>query len=186
MESMPISGEADHTASPTRIYRIGGQDALRIKVSAGDYLCVSSASGHQPCEMLVLNSASEPAAACVDTAQTPAPALLTWQLLKENSHAARALNNRFAQWNIRDEHLGQALTFAAQSLPALSIRQDAELIIIAPGASMMVDDQTPPEELTVSLRSAWEFSRNSMICRSRWQRRWRNTVLKTARPGYTK
>ncbi|MBL36319.1 MULTISPECIES: DUF1989 domain-containing protein [unclassified Thalassolituus] len=162
------SGGIDRVSPPSRVWRAEGQQALRIQARAGDYLQITSACGFQPCEILVLNG-QHSAFAGLQTAE----ASLTKAQLSEGSQAARSLQQKFDQWGVSAALLDQALVFAADALPRMTLSTDAELVIIAPGKSLLLttDDadsdaenysenyaagavQMAPTELTIQLWGA--------------------------------
>lgn len=135
---------------PSRRYRVEGQTALRLSVAAGDYLRIQSPDGVQGCELLVLTADGECEPGLLGTFPL-SEATATLAQLQEGSAAALRLQDCFDRWDIPPGYLEQALTFSAAELPAMEIRNDAVLIIIAPGQRMLVDQQQPATELTVEL-----------------------------------
>ena len=135
---------------PSRRYRVEGQTALRLSVAAGDYLRIQSPDGVQGCELLVLTADGDCEPGLLGTFPLSG-ATATLAQLQEGSAAALRLQDCFDRWDIPPGYLEQALTFSAAELPDMEIRNDAVLIIIAPGQRMLVDQQQPATELTVEL-----------------------------------
>jgi aminomethyltransferase len=136
--------------SGTRRYRMAGRSALRLSLQAGDQVQIANVDGVQGCELLY-------------TTQLPVSvanrglACGSFELLEEAGDVTRQL----AAWGLDSSSpaLAQAGLLDGASLLAgqtLLAHSAAELILVAAGRRMMVDEQLAPGELNVS-HSSREF-----------------------------
>lgn len=131
----------------SRRLRIKPQDGLRLRLNPGDSLMVASCDGAQGCELIGLDARTRGYL----TALSPLPATQFQQQLAADTPSAERLSALLKSCGIVEPTVQPGVALAAEQLPLeLSAAEEGaplELVLIAPGLDMPVDEQDAPGEL---------------------------------------
>jgi len=146
-----VSPPASAKSGFKKEFRVEGQAARRLQVSAGDYLSVHSEDGCQGCDILALDeNGALVSPLSLKPADIPSSAV---GLLEQGGMSAEKMLQDFQRWGVDPQLLYQAQHFEPGELTNACVSRDATLIIIAAGGRMAIDQQTPVTELKVTLYS---------------------------------
>ncbi|MCB2427945.1 DUF1989 domain-containing protein [Methylophaga pinxianii] len=138
---------------PTRQYRLAGHQAINLSLNKGDVLEISSQDKLQSSELIVLNSNGTSAPELLDT-RKPVSAEAIKQQLGQSGSAAETLRNHLADWQLDETHLEQVLVVAGSEVARLEAIEDLSVVIVAAGAKMAVDEQSPVTEVELKVSYA--------------------------------
>ncbi|MBR7888241.1 aminomethyltransferase family protein [Marinomonas sp. A79] len=129
-----------------QVYRVQGQEALRLTIKQGECIEITSPDRQQGCEILLIPESILPT--CF-TEHPTAPASRARAQLAQQSTSAQQLSTQLSSWGITDAHLESAYCFDANELPNMIFDQATALIVLCCGENMPVDEQQPVTELYV-------------------------------------
>ncbi|MDX1749270.1 MAG: DUF1989 domain-containing protein [Methylophaga sp.] len=134
-------------------YRLAGHQAIKLSLLAGDKLAISSQDKAQNSELIVLNSNGKSAPELLDN-RPPVPAVTIKQQLEQTGAAAEQLRGQLANWQIDSSHLEQVLSISGSETANLTALNELNVIIVAAGAKMTVDQQSPVTEIDIKVTYA--------------------------------
>jgi aminomethyltransferase len=132
-----------------RLYRVEGQDALRLELHAGDKVCITSADFQQGCELIFMDAQG-------GVTESPlldyplSEAVNTGAQLAQQSESALRLSELLQVWNINEQALQQAHCCSADSLPTFEVSESLTMVVLCCGKDMQVVEQTPVTALQVA------------------------------------
>jgi aminomethyltransferase len=136
-----------------QLFRIEGQKALRLKLSAGDQIELESPDRLQRCEILVLDE-QDNAAPDLLSEQTPSIAEMTKVQLQAAGRSGLQLAQEFNDWGVRADHFERAILFSGENSECYQAKSDLTAILIAAGADMSIEEHRPAGELDVVVNYA--------------------------------
>ena len=134
-------------------FRVEGQQAIRLSLHVGDVLEINSVDGEQPGELIVLDKQGQVAPQLLD-ARSPVNAEHIQRQLQQEDLAAKALAQQFESWQIHPEQYQTVLRVEGHESPSFVAYADLTVVIVAAGASMSIEEHTPPTELQVVVKYA--------------------------------
>lgn len=134
-----------------RHYRIPGQGALRLRVKPGETLRISSADQLQCCELLPVNGEARQVLDALLPAER-GPAQLFRRQLEGSRRSAQQLQAQLAQAGVDSQRV-EGWLLSAQQLPLELVLPEEgpplDMVLLAPGEDMEVEQQQPATELLV-------------------------------------
>ncbi|WP_289281689.1 DUF1989 domain-containing protein [Methylophaga sp. UBA5088] len=134
-------------------FRVEGQQAIRLSLHVGDVLEINSVDGEQPGELIVLDKQGQVVPQLLD-ARSPVNAEHIQRQLQQEDLAAKALAQQFESWQIHPEQYQTVLRVEGHESPSFVAYADLTVVIVAAGASMSIEEHTPPTELQVVVKYA--------------------------------
>ena len=134
-------------------FRVEGQQAIRLSLHVGDVLEINSVDGEQPGELIVLDKQGQVAPQLLD-ARSPVNAEHIQRQFQQEDLAAKALAQQFESWQIHPEQYQTVLRVEGHESPSFVAYADLTVVIVAAGASMSIEEHTPPTELQVVVKYA--------------------------------
>lgn len=134
-------------------YRVDGQCAMRVFLQAKDRLEIVSQDGEQGCELIVLDLKGHAAPQLLSD-QEACESVTIKEQLQQLSKASTALSSQFRSWHIEIAHLQEVLAFDCAQPLELIAKDNLEVVIVAAGQNMLIDQHNPPTELTVTVHYA--------------------------------
>ncbi len=131
-----------------RFYRVEGQDALRLELSKGDRVRITSADSQQSCELLLLNPLSKSQNTMLPEYPVKQAANALAQLEQQTDSAFR-LSKLLQAWSIDQSRLNEARCFSPTSLPEFEVTESVTLVVLNCGKDMLVAEQCPVTELQI-------------------------------------
>ncbi|WP_321326321.1 DUF1989 domain-containing protein [Thiomicrorhabdus sp.] len=128
-------------------YRVLGQEAICLSVKVGERVLVNSVDGYQGCEIVILSTSDSELPDSVKSFKGKAKE--TMNLLNESGRASKKLKDDFNRWQVTEKQLANAYCFPAENLPDFIVKKDVQLLVIAAGRKMKVDEHFPTTELNV-------------------------------------
>jgi aminomethyltransferase len=145
-----ITGEPPATSRK----RIVAQQAMRVKLLPGERLQIDSPDEGQCCELFMLDDGPGSARERLELGQATSGMPEVQAQLQQSRPSGDRLRQRLLAWGVKESHLQRGLHLDAEQLPCMieaTERTGAiQLVLAAPGADMMPQEQTTATELSVA------------------------------------
>ncbi|MCE0760933.1 urea carboxylase-associated family protein [Marinobacter sp. G11] len=145
-----ITGEPPATSRK----RIVAQQAMRVKLLPGERLQIDSPDEGQCCELFMLDDGPGSARERLELGQATSGMPEVQAQLQQSRPSGDRLRQRLLAWGVKESHLQRGLHLDAEQLPCMieaTERTGAiHLVLAAPGADMMPQEQTTATELNVA------------------------------------
>jgi aminomethyltransferase len=140
----------------SQLFRIEGQQALRLELSSGDLIEIDSPDREQVCEVLVIDSQGNAAPQLLSDL-FPVEAVEIKKQLESGGQAGSELQEQLESWNVKAAHLRNALRIPGDEGCTLQAVADVTVIFAAAGTDMLVDEHSPATEINLSLTHSLPF-----------------------------
>ncbi|MBN0987324.1 DUF1989 domain-containing protein [Amphritea pacifica] len=148
IQQHPVQDRVNDELIP-RLYRLEGQDALRLDLQQGDKICITSADSQQGCELLFIDPKGG-----VTEASLPSyafgTAVNTLAQLDQPGGSGLRLKALLQAWEISEQTLQRACCFTAQTLPEFEVTAAVTLVVLCCGRDMQVVEQSPVTALQIT------------------------------------
>jgi len=145
-----ITGEPPATSRK----RIVAQQAMRVKLLPGERLQIDCPDEGQCCELFMLDDGPGSARERLELGQATSGMPEVQAQLQQSRPSGDRLRQRLLAWGVKESHLQRGLHLDAEQLPCMieaTERTGAiHLVLAAPGADMMPQEQTTATELNVA------------------------------------
>lgn len=138
---------------PISKYRLDGQHAIQLSLSAGDQLEILSPDQAQSTELIVLDAHGTLAPALLDK-RPPGVAIGIPQQLQQRGAASQRLRNQLNTWQLDESSLQQAITVSGAEHAQFTAANDLTVVIAAAGPNMSVEAHTPVTEVDITVTYA--------------------------------
>jgi aminomethyltransferase len=138
---------------PISKYRLDGQHAIQLSLSAGDQLEILSPDKVQSTELIVLDAHGTLAPALLDK-RPPGVAVGIQQQLQQRGAASQRLRNQLNTWQLDESSLQQAITVSGAEHAQFTAANDLTVVIAAAGPNMSVEAHTPVTEVDITVTYA--------------------------------
>jgi aminomethyltransferase len=138
---------------PISKYRLDGQQAIQLRLSAGDQLEILSPDQAQSTELIVLDAHGTLAPALLDK-RPPGVAIGIQQQLQQRGAASLRLRNQLNTWQLDESSLQQAITVSGAEHAKFTVANDLTVVIVAAGPNMSVEANTPVTEVDITVTYA--------------------------------
>lgn len=138
---------------PISKYRLDGQQAIQLRLSAGDRLEILSADQAQTTELIVLDAHGTLAPALLDK-RPPGVAVGIQQQLQQRGAASQKLRNQLNTWQLDESSLQQAITVSGAEYAKFTAANALTVVIAAAGPNMSVEAHTPVTEVDITVTYA--------------------------------
>lgn len=138
---------------PISKYRLDGQQAIQLCLSAGDRLEILSPDQAQSTELIVLDAHGTLAPALLDK-RPPVVAVGIQQQLQQRGAASKRLRNQLNTWQLDEPSLQQAIKVSGAEHAKFTAANDLTVVIVAAGPNMSVEAHTPVTEVDITVTYA--------------------------------